>query len=174
MDRLYERLLALLNTIASVWVLAMMAVIAADVIGRSAFNRPLFGIPEIVKVSVVGIVWLQMAYTLRADRHLRSNLVFGVLPPPLKRAVYALNCVAGITVFGLIVWHTYDEVLDTYRFGTFEGEHPVRIPVWPIWAILVLGASLTTIEFVVQLVKTLFYGHLPAGDEGAEDAGDGA
>ena len=37
----------------------------------------------------------------------------------------------------------------------FEGEHPVRIPVWPIKLIVFIGAVLMTIEYIVQLVAAI-------------------
>lgn len=155
MRALFDRLLSSLNIIASLAVVGIMFLIAADVIGRAGFNRSVAGVPEIVKVSIVCIVWLQMAHTLRRGGHLQSSLIFGVLPSSMQRIVSALNCLAGIAVFGLIAWYASDDVLKTFQRGTFEGEHPVRIPVWPIWAILVLGAALTAIEYAAQLVRML-------------------
>jgi TRAP-type C4-dicarboxylate transport system permease small subunit len=172
MDRLFERLLSTLNALATLWVVAIMLLITGDVIGRAVFNHPLPGVPEIVKLSIVGIVWLQMAFTLRTDRHLRSNLVFGAMPRRGQSLVYALNCLCGAFVFGIIVYYTYDDLLLTYERGTFEGEHPVRLPIWPVWALLVGGALISALEYLIQFAKTVFGGYLPALDEGP-DAGDG-
>ena len=173
MDSLFSRLLSALNALATLWVVAIMLLITVDVIGRAAFNHPVSGVPEIVKLSIVGIVWLQMAFTLRTDRHLRSNLVFGALPRRGQSVVYALNCLCGVLVFGIIVYYTYDDLFSTYQRGTFEGEHPVRIPIWPIWALLVGGALLTALEYLIQFAKTVFGGYLPAvEDREAADGGD--
>jgi TRAP-type C4-dicarboxylate transport system permease small subunit len=60
-SRSFHNLLAGLNTLASVWVLFIVGLVSADVIGRAAFNAPLSGVPEIVRFSIVGMVWLQMA-----------------------------------------------------------------------------------------------------------------
>lgn len=171
MDKLYGRLLSGLNALASIWIIAIMLLITADVVGRAAFNNPLFGVPEIVKVSVVGIVWLQMAFTLRADRHLRSHLVFNLLPVRGKRILYGVNCIFGAAIFGIIVFYTYDDVIKTFLRGTFEGEHPVRVPVWPIWAILVGGALLTAVEYAIQFAKTVASDSSAAiADHGEDDA----
>ena len=42
------------------------------------------------------MVWLQMAHTLRARQHLRSNLILAALPGLGQRAIILLNCVAGV------------------------------------------------------------------------------
>ena len=165
MQNLFERLLVTLNALASLTVVALMLLIVGDVLGRRLFDSPIAGVPEIVKVAIVGMVWLQFAHTLRSGRHLRSNLIFGSLPTVGKRIIYALNCAAGVTVFALIVWYAHDDVLKTFSAGIFEGEHPVRIPVWPIWSLVVLGAALMTVEYFIQLVDVVFRGRLPEGEQ---------
>ena len=78
MQRLFASLLALSNSVASLWVMALMLLITADVVGRGFFNMPIPGVPEIVKFSIVAMFWLQIAYTLRTGKHLRATLLLGV------------------------------------------------------------------------------------------------
>lgn len=150
MGRSFGSLLAGLNTIASVWTLFLVALISCDVIGRAAFNSPIPGVPEIVRFSIVGMVWLWMAYTLRAGKHLRTTLVLGIMPPRGRNTVLALNSLVGIFLFVMVAWLGWFELAKSYDIGAFEGEYPVRIPVWPIWGILVAGAAMTAIQFAVD------------------------
>lgn len=153
MGRAFGVLLAALNTIASVWVLFLVGLISADVLGRVAFNAPLPGVPEIVKFSIVGMVWLQMAYTLRANAHLRTVLVLATLPRLGQRVTLIINSLVGVGMFSLIVWLGWIELVKSWEIGAFEGEEPLRIPVWPIWAILVGGAALTAIQFLLDAIR---------------------
>ena len=163
MDRLFGGLLSGLNIVASLWVLVLVALISADVIGRGAFNSPIPGVPEIVKFSIVGMVWLQMAYTLRAGKHLRTTVGLARLPAAGQRAVLVLNALVGVAMFALIAWLGADEMAASWEFGAFEGEHPVRILVWPLWAVLVAGACLTAIQFALDALRYLVRG--PAAGE---------
>jgi len=158
MSRAFHNLLAGMNTLASVWVLLIVALVSADVIGRVAFNAPLPGVPEIVRFSIVGMVWLQMAYTLRSGNHLRTTLFLGRMPGVARRAVLIANSLVGVGLFVLIAWLGWIELAKTYEIGAFEGEHPVRIPVWPVWAILVGGAALTAVQFALDAVRYLTEG----------------
>ena len=63
--QVFHFLMASLNIIGTLWIVAITILITADVTGRAFFNTPIFGVPEIVKISVVGIVWLQMSHTLK-------------------------------------------------------------------------------------------------------------
>lgn len=171
LDRLFGRAVSALNILASIWVLVLVALISADVIGRNGFNSPIQGVPEIVKFSMVGMVWLQMAYTLRAGKHLRTTIGLALMPAAGQRAVLVLNALFGIAIFVLIAWLGTLEMAASWEIGAFEGEHPVRILVWPVWAILVAGACLTAIQFVLDALRYLMHG--PAADElGSVDAAE--
>ena len=155
MIRAYDFLLASINTFASLWVLFLVGLISTDVIGRAFFNAPLPGVPEIVKFSIVGMVWMWMAYALRTGAQLRTNLVLGRLPPKGQRLVLVLNALIGVCLFAMIAWLGWVEMMKSYEYGAFEGEDPVRIPVWPLWAILVLGAALTSLQYALDMIRFL-------------------
>jgi TRAP-type C4-dicarboxylate transport system permease small subunit len=163
MGRLFGGLVSGLNMVASLWVLVLVALISADVIGRNGFNSPIPGVPEIVKFSIVGMVWLQMAYTLRAGKHLRTTIGLALMPRAGQRAVLVLNALVGVTMFAFIAWLGTAEMAASWEIGAFEGEHPVRIPVSPLWAVLVAGACLTAIQFALDALRYRVQG--PAAGE---------
>lgn len=168
LDRLFGMLLAASNAIASLWVLFLVGLISTDVIGRAFFGRPLDGVPEIVKFSIVGMVWLWMAYALRTGVHLRTRLLLDNLPPTGRRFIYILNSLTGIGLFAMIAWLGWYEALRSWQFGIFEGEDPVRLQVWPFWALLVLGAACTSLQFAIDAIR---YAVNPAASAGISDGG---
>jgi len=148
----YHRILSTLNFAASILILAIMLVITADVAGRAFLGQPLHGVPELTKFSVVCMVWLQMAYTLWTGKHLRSTLLLEMMGDAGRRGVLILNSALGAVLMLLIAYYSYPEMMRAWRIGAFEGEHPVRIPTWPIWAIVVGGSALTAIEYARQAI----------------------
>ncbi len=158
MDRLFGGLVSGLNMVASLWVLVLVALISADVIGRGCCNSPIPGVPEIVKFSIVGMVWMQMAYTLRAGKHLRTTVGLALMPKAGQRVVLVLNALVGVAIFAFIAWLGADEMVSSWEIGSFEGEHPVRIPMAPLWAVLVVGACLTGIQFALDALRYLVHG----------------
>lgn len=153
--KILYRVMAALNVVGSIWVLLIMLLITVDVIGRAFFNSPLFGVPEIVKVSVVGLVWCQMAHTLKIGAHLRSTVITDRLPPSARRIVEILTCLLGVITFALIVYSGWDNMIEAWRIGEFEGEEPVRVPTYPIRTLVLIGASLTALQFVVMLCQVI-------------------
>lgn len=150
--RLLHGLMALLNMLGAVWVILIMLLITVDVTGRAFFDSPLFGVPEIVKISVVGLVWCQMAHTLKIGAHLRSTILLDRMPPAVQRVIEVLACLLGAIMFGLIVYSGWDNTIESWRIGEFEGEEPVRVPTAPVRTLVLIGAALTAIQFLVMLV----------------------
>ena len=152
--RVFHRLLSLLNMLGAVWVVALMFLIVVDVVGR-AFGSPLFGVPEIVKISVVGLVWCMMPHTLKIGAHLRSTVLMDRMPAGGRRAVEVLSCVLGIAMFALIVYSGWDKMIEAWQIGEFEGEEPMRVPTAPIRTMVFVGAALTSLQFLVLLIEQL-------------------
>lgn len=153
MARMFHATLAALNATASIGIFFLILLISADVFGRALFNMPLHGVPEIVRFALVAMVWLQMAYVLRTGGHLRTTLILDILPQPAKRLVLILNALVGLFLCALIAWLGYLEAFRSWEQGAFEGELPVRIPLWPIWTILLIGSALTAVQFVIDAVR---------------------
>lgn len=149
----FYRFIAGMNFLGSIWIAVLMAIITADVVGRALFSFPLYGVPEIVKVSIVGLVWLQMAHTLRRDGHLRSRLILDRVPPRVQDVFEMIAFFLGAVVFILIAWSAWDGMINAWSIGEFEGERPARIPTAPVRTIVIAGACLTAIEFAILFVQ---------------------
>lgn len=155
MLRVHYRIMAVLNAIGTAWVAAITVLISCDILGRVLFNSPIIGVPEIVKVSVVGIVWLQMSHTLKIGGHLRSDVILGRLSPKARSIVDMIAYSLGAIVFGLIVYSGWNTMIMAWELGEFEGEEPARIPTYPLRTIVLLGAGLTSLQFVLMLGKII-------------------
>ncbi|MBW6493971.1 MAG: TRAP transporter small permease [Burkholderiaceae bacterium] len=153
--RLFHWTMAALNMIGAVWVALIMVLITVDVTGRAFFDSPLFGVPEIVKISVVGLVWCMMAHTLKVGAHLRSTILLDRMPPRLRKAVEILSCVLGVAMFALIVYSGWNNMIDAWQIKEFEGEDPVRVPTYPIRSLVIIGAALTSLQFLIMLFEQI-------------------
>ncbi len=103
-NRLFGGLLASLNTFASLWIVFLVGIITVDVIGRTAFNVPLPGVPEITRLSLVAVFWLQVAHTLRTGGHLRTTTLLDRMGEGTRRSVLVANAVCGAVLLGAIAY----------------------------------------------------------------------
>ncbi len=156
--RVFDRTAEVANGLGSAWILGLMFLIVGDVLGRAlsgalfrltgvAVNLSIRGTPELVKLSIVGIVFLQVAHTLRHGRHVRSTLVVNRLRPRLREALTLVAHLVGAALCALIVWSSWDNMVRGWRIGEFEGEGALRVPVAPSRTIVIAGTALLGLQF---------------------------
>ncbi len=152
-DSAFGRLTQGLNVIGTVLILLMVVAVNVDVIGRNVFNRPVPGVLEFLGLSIVAIVFLQMANTLREGRHVSNDLLLQLVSrrrPRVKAAFYALFNLLGAILFGLIVVYVWPYFMQNWTNGYFRGTPGfVQIPIWPFQAALVVGSVVATVQFLV-------------------------
>lgn len=142
-----------LSAIGTIWILALMLLICADVVGRAALDRPIAGVPEMVQFSIVGIVFLQLAQTLRTGGLTRSDVLLGALMrrrPRVGHLLEALFALTGLTLFVVILGTTWPLMLSARADGDFYGNVGVfQVAVWPLKTIIVIGCAATAIQFLL-------------------------
>ncbi len=97
LDRLADAVMGTANVVATLWILGLMVLIVADVLGRETLGQPIAGVPEMVKYSIVGIVFLQIAHTHRKGEMIRSTGILGMLTARYPRAAKAMELTAVIS-----------------------------------------------------------------------------
>ena len=68
-----------LNIVGSLLIGGLVLLVSADVASRNIANSPLIGVPEVVALSIVGIVFLQLPYAMREHRLTRSDALPNML-----------------------------------------------------------------------------------------------
>jgi TRAP-type C4-dicarboxylate transport system permease small subunit len=143
-----------LNIIGTVLILTMAIAVNADVIGRDAFNHPIAGVLEFIGLSIVAVVFLQMANTLREDRHVSNDVFIRMLAaarPRMAAALHSIFHVIGALLMLMIVIYVWPIMAESYREGFYAGTaNVVEIPIWPFQAVIILGAATTVVQFLVD------------------------
>ena len=142
--------------VAAFWALMLAVNITADVIGRGAFNRPLTGTVEIITHSIVMIVFLQLPYAVSSSSMLKADFILEALPPFLRRIVGVFNPILGACLFGLVVLGAIEPMTQAYVRHEYEGEGALRVSIWPVYAVIVFGSALTTINYLVHATNAVF------------------
>lgn len=148
------RATAIIAAIGTIWILVIMGLICADVIGRAAFNRPILGVPELVQFSIVGIVFLQLPQTLRMGGLTRSDVLLGRIQrrrPRVGHALEATYCVVGIALCTIIVVTTWPLMINAFRYSEYYGAiGTIQVPTGPLKCIIMLGAAMMAIHLVLM------------------------
>jgi TRAP-type mannitol/chloroaromatic compound transport system permease small subunit len=163
----FGTLTRVLNIIGTLLILAMAVAVNADVIGRNAFNHPLPGVLEFMGLSIVAIVFLQMANTLREDRHVSNDIIMGAIArsrPRFAALIYASFNLIGAGLMVLIVIYVWPILSEAYRNGYFRGTAGfAEVPIWPFYSAIVIGAAATAVQFLVFAGRDLRRARAPKG-----------
>ncbi|MEX2126707.1 MAG: TRAP transporter small permease [Xanthobacteraceae bacterium] len=150
---------SVLNVIGTLLILAMAVAVNADVIGRNLFNQPISGVLEFMGLSIVAIVFLQMANTLRVDRHVSNDIIMRAIAqsrPRFAALTYAVFNLIGAVLMALIVIYVWPILEENYRHGYFRGTAGfAEVPIWPFYSAIVVGAAITAIQFLLFAWRAL-------------------
>lgn len=157
LDDLFRRALLLLNSVGTVWIFILMIVIVTDVIGRTVFTRPLPGVPELVSLSIVGIVFLQIGQALRSGRITRVDTLLEVLDRRVPKVSAFLQGFYGLLGMGLFI-ALFNACLPLFirawETGDYVGiEGYITYPVWPVRLFMLIGCVGAAIQYVLFAVR---------------------
>jgi TRAP-type C4-dicarboxylate transport system permease small subunit len=151
-EDLNARIVRLLLAAAAIIIFLLGFLVCADIFGRAIFNSPVKGTPEIVSMSIVIICFLLAGYAVQSGGMLRTDILVSFFGPRVRVLSAIASGVLGAGFFALIVWGSIEPLQHAWSSGEFEGEGALRVPVWPARLIVLLGASLVVLIYVVQLV----------------------
>jgi TRAP-type C4-dicarboxylate transport system permease small subunit len=144
-----------LNTLGSLWIIGLMLLVCADVVGRSGFNHPIDGVSEIAAFSVVGIMFLQAAATVHSGRMTQSTMLLewvAARSRRLRNAIEACYMLLGAVMFALIVRAAWPDLLRSINRSEFFGLPGMfTMPTWPVRLMVVVGASAVVLVYLLKV-----------------------
>jgi TRAP-type C4-dicarboxylate transport system permease small subunit len=174
----FGTLTMILNVIGTVLILVMAIAVNADIFGRELFNRPVPGVTEFLGLSIVAVVFLQMANTLREDRHVSNDLILAWVArkhPRVARLFYGLFHLIGALLFALIVWYVVPIFRENYAGDYYKGTSGVvEIRVWPFMLVVLIGGAATVVQFLLLAVAQFAGALSPSAREPAMPANEAA
>ena len=167
--RAYTRTLLVLNSMGTAWIFMLMLVIVTDVIGRTAFTRPLPGVPELVSLSIVAIVFLQLPHALRSGRITRVESLSDWLAAHAPRfgaalqGIYSLLGAALFVALFLALQPLFERAWVNNDYVGVEGY--VTYPVWPVRLFMLIGCAGGAIQYLLFALDDFGQaaGHAPLG-----------
>jgi len=142
-----------MNTLGALVVLAMAVIVNIDVIGRWLFNAPLDGAVELTEMGIVAIVYLQLAHAIAVGKLTRSEMLLDLTDrraPRFNLALRTLFNLMGAFVLAVIVYGQLPRLIAAWENGYYKGNPGIfRAPMWPLEAILLIGAAFGIVKFLV-------------------------
>ena len=151
-----DRLSKFLLVLAAGWAFILTFFIVADIVGRSVFDAPVYGVREIVMNSIVMIVFLQAGYAIRSRSMLRADFLAQKFPPLFRRITLAIGYLLGAVFFLMILVGGWDMAIHSWVAGEYEGEGALRVPAWPTRFTILFGSTIACINYLLMMYLDIF------------------
>ncbi|MGI9221184.1 MAG: TRAP transporter small permease subunit [Woeseiaceae bacterium] len=150
--RAFSKFVTGLNSIGGVLIFGLIVMINLDVFSRFLFNAPIDGVTELVELSIVAIVFLQLSDAVRNGRLTRSDGLYMKIREKKPRVGHILGAVfdfAGALFFLTIIAGSIPRFIEAWERNYFAGNRGIFVvPVWPVRLVLVIGAITVVLVFL--------------------------
>jgi TRAP-type mannitol/chloroaromatic compound transport system permease small subunit len=149
-------LVALMNGMGTCWILVLLVLINSDIIRRTAFDAPVPGVTEIVGMSIVACVFLQLAHALRMGRLTRSDIILSRLKkhPRLRFVLEAIYNLVGALILIILLYHTFPTLIHAWTIGEYEGSAGgFTAPVWPVKFLITIGCLMAALQCLLNCLN---------------------
>jgi TRAP-type C4-dicarboxylate transport system permease small subunit len=147
----------LLNAIGSAWIFGLMCMMLADLGSRFLFNKPLSGVAEIAGLSIVGIVYLQLAATVRCGRMTRADFLSDWIArkaPRFGHLLTALFQLLGCATMSVLAAVGFSAFLSAWTENETLGTTGVfLVSTWPFRGMVLLGTTMAAVCYLTLAVR---------------------
>jgi TRAP-type mannitol/chloroaromatic compound transport system permease small subunit len=149
----FESVTSVMDSLGTVWVFVLLIIINLDIVAGAVFDRPIRGVPEIVAMSIVALVFLQIAHTLKVGRLTRSDALLGrllVSRPRVGHCFQGVFNILGAMLFSIFFWFSIPLLTKAWRIGEYVGaQGDFMAPVWPVKLVILIGCLAAGIQFLL-------------------------
>lgn len=142
--------MSLMNGAGVVWFFALMFLISADIVARSFFDSPIRGVAEMVSLSLVASIFLQLAFAIHGERLTRAEFLINRISsadPKLASDWSGIISLAAGAICLVIAVGIGPDFVRAFRTAEFAGVQGLfSIQVWPIKFLILLGAVVAAVE----------------------------
>src|SRR2546423_11617016 len=151
---LLVRLFDFLAVIAAVMLLAMVALVTADIILRNTLGFGFAWSSEVTEYALYLITLLTAPRLLRRGQHVRIDMMLVILPPRLAWMCEAAADVIGLAASLVLVWYGTVMTVQRARLGSITIKSLV-FPEWWLLAPLPICFALLALEFILRFYRLM-------------------
>jgi TRAP-type C4-dicarboxylate transport system permease small subunit len=150
----FGRLLEVLALIAALMLLAMTALVTADIVLRNVTRAGFPWANEVSEYALYLMTLLTAPWLLRRGQHVRIDLVLTLAPPRIAWLMEAIADLLGLAVCLVLVRYGVAMTYDSWRLGSLTIKSLV-FPEWWLLAPLPVAFALLAAEFVFRFHRLM-------------------
>src|SRR4029079_212475 len=148
--RAARALAAVLRVLAGVLLLASVALNFANVVGRYFLSDSIYWAEEVMLFLMVGCVFLGNGVVAWSGRQLRMDVIVGMMPAPVQKALALVSELVFIGVAIAIVVFSWPVMRDLWNFD--QRSQSAEIPMVIPQSLVPIGLAIMVVLTVVRLL----------------------
>lgn len=153
----FEAVFSVMNSIGTAWVFVILVLVNADVIGRTLFNTPIRGVTEIVSLSIVACVFMQLAHTIKVGRMTRSEVFLdwvGRRRERVRQFLEGVYFLVGAGLMGVLFTSSLPLFVEAWQIDEYVGaQGDFTAPVWPVKLVILIGCAAAAGQFLIGAAR---------------------
>lgn len=140
----------LANALASIFLVGLMMLTFADVLGRNVFNHPLLGATELTEYTLVAVTFL--AYPIVAYRHghVTVDLFDRMFGEKGIRVLTVIGDIIGAGVYAILAYRMWLQGIRLLSYGDITPQ--LGIPVAPAYFFMSIMSAVTVVAFILAAI----------------------
>lgn len=135
--------------------LAMIAVLMFEIIARYFLNSPTIWAHETSTMLYGAFCILAGSYTLRHQGHVRSEVIWGALPPRVKAALDVVTFGLTFAVLTVFMKLAIDFASVSWEVREFSNKSIWQPPLYPIKTVIPLSVGLLMLQVLAEFIRSV-------------------
>jgi TRAP-type C4-dicarboxylate transport system permease small subunit len=132
--------------VSGFFLIPLMIITSADVMGRDVFNHPIPGTVELSQYMLAVFILLGFAYTHQVKAHVAVSIITSRLPHYAQLILYGITTLIGLFIFSILAWQGLVAGIEERTVSDM-----LRVPQYPFRLLVAVAAFLTGLELVIDL-----------------------
>ena len=142
----------ILMVVAAVCAFGLTFLILLNIIDRGQFS----GVAEIVRTSIVIIVFLQAGYAIRSRSMLRADFLVSRFSGTFQKTLLVFGYLLGAAFFLMVIWGGWEDSVRDWVDMNYEGEGALQVPTWPARWTVMFGSLIALLNYLVLAYVDVF------------------
>lgn len=138
------------NIISEILTVALMILIAREVIWRYLLNKPSVFSVEISEYIMIFITFMCAGWVLHKNAHVSMTVVTDHLPARVKIVLDIVTSLLTMAVCCVIIWKGALSAVIAFA-GNYRSASLIQFPLWISYSFIPLGMTILFLQYVVRL-----------------------
>ncbi len=148
-DDFYFRIESGFNFLAAAFIMGIMFLGVANVVGRTIFNQPVRGYVDIVEISITVFAFLALSYCQKLGGHIRMEIIIGKFKGRFLWVTETIGTLIAILVVVILLVYTWDHFMRAWSIG--DSTMDIDIVLWPSKLMVPFAFTMLIIRFGINL-----------------------